>query len=192
MLNKPKIYIFKIIIQSYFKSIMQTLLQYMYSTCLNESHIKKKETFQRVRYAIILTNWKGNMLRKWSVFCGSPCTGNRHSLIKDTEQPCTVSGYKIEMFTTFLEVDRYTCAFKFYLSTIIITNQHKTMNKSVLTSSWKGMRRQTLKQNQECRHTYIHTPTYMYIHSYNNLFVALYCYKIIQRMKLILKKMHLL
>lgn len=81
MLNKPKIYIFKIIIQSYFKSIMQTLLQYMYSTCLNESHIKKKETFQRVRYAIIMTNWKGNMLRKWSVFCGSPCTGNRHSLI---------------------------------------------------------------------------------------------------------------
>lgn len=53
----------------------------MYSTCLNESHIKKKETFQRVRYAIIMTNWKDNMLRKWSVFCGSPCTGNRHSLI---------------------------------------------------------------------------------------------------------------
>lgn len=55
------------------------------------------------------------------------------------------------MFTTFLEVDRYICAFKFYLSTIIITNQHKTMNKSVLTSSWRGMRRQTLEQNQEWR-----------------------------------------
>lgn len=69
------------------------------------------------------------------------------------------------MFTTFLEVDRYICAFKFYLSTIIITNQHKTMNKSVLTSSWRGMRRQTLEQNQEWRFirrqicTYIVTTT---------------------------------
>lgn len=33
----------------------------------------------------------------------------------------------------------------------------------------------------------IHTPTYMYIHSYNNLFMALYCYKKNQRMKVIKK-----
>lgn len=65
------------------------------------------------------------------------------------------------MFTTFLEVDRYICAFKFYLSTIIITNQHKTMNKSVLTSSWKGMRRQTLEQNQEWRFIRRHICTYI-------------------------------
>lgn len=137
----------------------------MYSTCLNESHIKKKETFQRVRYAIIMTNWKGNMLRKWSVFCGSPCTGNRHSLIKDTEQPCTVSGYKIEMFTTFLEVDRYTCAFKFYLSTIIITNQHKTMNKSICIDKQLEGHEETNFKIESGMPTYIHSYADIYVHT---------------------------
>lgn len=89
------------------------------------------------------------------------------------------------MFTTFLEVGRYICAFKFYLSTIIITNQHKTMNKSVLTSSWKGMRRQTLEQNQEWRFIRRHICTYIVTTT------CLWRYIVIkknQRMKVIKKK----
>lgn len=90
------------------------------------------------------------------------------------------------MFTTFLEVGRYICAFKFYFSTIIITNQHKTMNKSIcIDKQLEGHEETNFRIESGMA---IHTPTYMYIHSYNNLFMALYCYKKNQRMKVIKKK----
>lgn len=86
-------------------------------------------------------------------------------------------------FQKWIDIHDHLNCLYMYLSIIIITIPHKTMNKSVLTSSWKGMRIQTLEQNREWRFIRRYICTSIVITT------CLWCYitivKKIQRIKLI-------
>lgn len=89
----------------------------------------------------------------------------------------------LQHFQKWIDIHDHLNWLYMYLSIIIITIPHKTMNKSVLTSSWKGMRMQTLEQNREWRFIRRYICTSIVITT------CLWCYitivKKIQRIKLI-------